>query len=397
MPGRQSVTAAVAAAALSLALIGSIAYAAVPQEVPCTLDGRALTCTLPEVQASTVTQTVTKTVTAVPIPTSTLAPPTTTVSSSTPAPVNGAWWSGQSSTRTTLDGSFAAWRGRPVEVGGTWSARADEFDAPNWQLGAKYAGQENRAAYAGIARVDYALEPFKAGENWGQAASGAFDARWTQHLQALKAAWGSRDPAGLYVRFAWEFNGNWFAWSVGAGDIANFKTAWARFGALVRQQIPGAQIVWCPNWGSNGSYDDRTTYPGGQYVDVVAIDFYNNWPWANTTGQLDQKWNLTGPGGDPAGPESWRKFAEAQGKPFALPEWSNDSGGGDASGGGDSPLFMQYMNSWLTANGSRTPQPGKVLYEVLFNVPGYADRYSLFPIAQEPGNDAAAAKYAELW
>lgn len=313
----------------------------------------------------------------------------------------GTWWSGQSDTSTTKDGSFAAWRGRDVEIAGNWASTASASDAISsawWEVG---AGDPNHSSYANIPRVDYAIGAMidNADENWAAAASGAYDARWTQQLQQLKLAWGSRQASNMFIRFAHEFNGNWYPWKVQPSDVANFKAAWVRFANLRNQYFPGAQLVWCPNAGSSYNYDIRTLYPGNQYVDVISIDKYNNYPWVNDLTSFNTEINKTANGG-PLGLETYRQYAQQQGKPFAVSEWSNDSNpAGDGNqGGGDSANYVQYFHDWLAANGSQTPQSGKVLYEILFNVTGYSDsNYSFFPLNAEAGNTAAATKYAELW
>ncbi len=309
----------------------------------------------------------------------------------------GTWWSGQSDTATTQNGSFATWRGRAIEIGGNWGSSqssADAIESPMWSMAPG-------TPYANTPRMDYAIGAMidNSGETWGAAASGAYDSRWAQQLQRLKTAWGSRPAGNMYIRFAHEFNGNWYPWSVSNGDVGNFKTAWARFANLRNQYFPGAQIVWCPNAGSSWAYDIRTLYPGNAYVDVVGVDKYNNYPWVNDRAGFNTEIARTSNGG-PLGLETYRQFALQQGKPFAVSEWSNDGNpaGEGNQGGGDSPNYIQYFHEWLVANGSQNPQAGKVLYEVLFNVPGYSSSYySFFPLNLETGNTETANKYAELW
>lgn len=316
-------------------------------------------------------------------------------STGTPPPSGaGLWWSGQSDAATTKNGSFAAWRGRPVEVGGFWAATTDvknAVDSPQWSL---LPG----TSYGSITHMDWAIGGMldNSGESWSKAASGSYDARWASQLKALKTGWGSRAAGDMYIRFAHEFNGNWYPWSVSTGDVGNFKTAWKRFHAQVQANFPGAKVVWCPNDESSWSYDIRTLYPGDDVVDIVAVDAYNNWPWTTTAAEFTAKASRLSAQGGPTGVESFRKFAELHGKPMAVSEWSN-SGVANAGGGGESPAFMQSFHDWLAAHGSRTPAAGKVLYEVLFNVVGYDDHYTLYPESAESGNTSTAAKYREIW
>lgn len=306
----------------------------------------------------------------------------------------GKWFSGQSDTSTTKDGSFAAWRNRPVEIGGNWGSSenaADAIESPMWSIS---AGNP----YANTPRMDYAFGALLAGENWASAAAGGYEGRWRAQLQRLKTAWdGGRLPSNLFIRFAHEMNGNWYPWSVPPGQEANFKTAWIRFYNLKQAYFPGAQLVWCPNAGSSYNYGGAgiaagvdKLWPGDAYVDVVGIDTYNRDPWVNSASAFNAKMSGN------QGMESFRLFALQHGKPLAICEWSN-SGVNNGGGGGEAPVFIQLFYDWLTTHGSQTPAPGKVLYEVLFNVPGYGDHYTFFPEGLESGNTETARQYRTLW
>jgi len=255
-----------------------------------------------------------------------------------------------------------------VEIVGLWAATdsaQDAIDTPRWNV-ASPSQYPQFAAYVNAPRLDYAFGALLDGESWAKAAAGAYDARWIDQLDVLRSSWGNRPAGAVYLRFAHEFNGSWYPWRVTPADAVNFTAAWVRWAGLARQHFPGARIVWCPNAGSSYDYDVRTLYPGDQVVDVIGVDQYNFWPWANTAQELQAKWEATDRGG-PRGPETFRRFAAEHGKPMALPEWGNDSRAGDASGGGDSPAFITFVHDWLLANGSRTPAPGKVEYEIYFN------------------------------
>lgn len=406
---------ALAAMVVTVMLVGSVAAAsAAADECDGHTDDRSyLACRLDRIDAAlpsgstvTVTRTSTRTVTvtagpASTTPSTTPAPSatTTTTTAAAAGATAGGWWSGQSDKATTKDGSFATWRGRDVEIVGLWASienAQDAIDTPLWDV-ANPSTFPAFAAYVTVPRLDYAFGALLDGESWSRAAAGAYDARWVSQLQVLRQAWGSRPADAVYLRFAHEFNGSWYPWRVTPADVSTFKAAWTRWAALVRQHFPGARIVWCPNAGSSYGYDIRTLYPGDSVVDVIGVDQYNFWPWANTAAELKAKWEATERGG-PKGPESFRRFAAERGKPMALPEWGNDGKGGDASGGGDSPAFVGYVHDWLVANGSRRPAAGKVEYEIYFNVPGYGDSlFSLYPEDREPGNTQAAATYRQLW
>lgn len=291
---------------------------------------------------------------------------------------------------------FADWRGTPLQIAGTW-ADVEAPEAPDWALGR----DSQWAWWSGP--VDIALGGPR-GKTWAQAAAGELDAEWRAKLESLKSAWAPRDPANLHVRFAHEFNGDWMPWSVQEGDVADYKRAFARFTALQRRILPGSRAVWSPNAGTSHPYDVRTTYPGGEWVDVIGVDWYNSWPWVNTPEDFQAKILQRQGNGGPIGIERWREFAASVGKPLALPEWGNDAVGAgksneSAEGGGDAPEFFRAFRAWLDAHGGTGA--GQVLYEVYFNiVEGYpASEFWLTNEAgaTNPRMPASAETYRELW
>lgn len=306
-------------------------------------------------------------------------------------PGTGSWLSGQSQTDSVRDGSFAAWRGRPLDIGGTWAAS----DTPQRQIASAGWSIAPGNAYANIPAMDYAVGGPLNGETWAQAAAGQFDARWAEQLRVMKAAWGTRSASDMYIRFAHEMNGNWGSWFVRPGEVSDFVTAWRRYYALVQVNFPGAKLVWCPNAGTMWNYDVRDLWPGDRYVDVVGVDAYNRDPWVNDAKSFTDKINAVNRDGSPLGIESWRTFAQSHGKPLAVPEWASASvqNGG---GGGDAPVFMQLFHEWLSQHGGSSA--GNVLYEVFFNAPGYGDHYEIFQNGQpSPFEPQAAAMYRSLW
>jgi len=229
------------------------------------------------------------------------------------------------------------------------------------------------------------------GESWSAAANGAYDGRWRRVLDRIKSYRAGKGTT--YIRFAHEFNGNWWPhlWMVTEAEVVDFKKAWRRFFALKQEIFPQARLVWCPNDGtSSGIKDIRTAYPGSDSVDVLAIDTYNWWPFVTNASEFAAKWSATDGSGAPRGPEAWRLFAQAQGVPLAIGEWASQGvDDGSGAGGGDSPAYMQGMHDWLRANGGAGP--GQIEYEVLFNL---WSKFELWPDTVQP---QAAARYRELW
>ena len=94
----------------------------------------------------------------------------------------------------------------------------------------------------------------------------------------------------MYIRFAHEMNGYWFSWNVNKNNYQDFMTSWKRYRALQQEIFPQAQLVFSVNKESNGADMDWTKFfPGKQYVDVLSVDYYNNWPYASTLSQFQQQ------------------------------------------------------------------------------------------------------------
>jgi len=249
-----------------------------------------------------------------------------------------------------LTGEFGSWGVNPgelidVAVGGWWNA-ADQGNPAN---------------------------PIPSG--WAAAANGSWDAFWRARIQGIAQAWGNRPKSNLRIRLFHEFTGTWFRWSVGAGDAANFKAAFQRYSTIIRQECPGALVVWSPA-NSYGGYDPADFWPGAAYADVVGPDTYNQWPHSVSVAQVQaDQINAAG-----IGVEAWRQRALGWGVRMALPEWGNpalDSGGG--AGGGDAPNYVSEMYAWANAHGGSGP--GQVEYICYFNIGtagGYDADFEMF-------------------
>lgn len=297
------------------------------------------------------------------------SPTTTTTTASAPAGAARTWLSGAAGEGVGT-GAFGTWRGTPVDIAGTWSdaTATDQVELWGLQPGLEYG------AWTGSA--DIAIGAIFTGETWAAAAQGAYDARWSQSLTQAKKLWTAKSRGTLYIRLAHEWNGNWTPWSVGAGDLANFRAAWQRFYQLKQSIFPAAKLVFCTNGDTVGqTYDWRTGWPGDAYVDVYATDWYSmHWTTWGATG-VDRF-------GGPTGLEAHRQFALAHGKPFAVAEWGNNS---DV---GDQPAYIQYMRDFLTANGG--DGAGKVRYEIYFNVIWSPNKFGLYPESSTLSPNAAA-------
>jgi hypothetical protein len=304
-------------------------------------------------------------------------------SGSAPAPDSGpvsqmVWMSGVAGAQTA-SGEFADWRGTPTELAGTWSDNNDNM-VNLWQLrsGAEYDSWDGS--------LDIAIGAIDESESWGEAAEGAYDERWRESLMNLRDAWGTRTGT-VYIRFAHEMNGDWFPWAVTADNHLDFIEAWKRFRELQQELFPAAQLVFCVNRVSvNSGIDWRETFPGVEYVDVMGVDYYN---WVAELG-TDEQWQAaithTDEFGGPIGIEGHRQFAENVGLPLAVPEWSGDA---DVA---DSPEFFTRLFGYFSDHAGTGA--GQILYEILFNVEGYDERFRLYPETRMP---ESAAVYQQFW
>lgn len=108
--------------------------------------------------------------------------------------------------------------------------------------------------------------------------------RFNADLDALAGGLSDLQRRGLPVllRPFHEMNGDWFWWSYGdSGRITKeeYTTLWTyTFTYLTNRNIHNVLWVYSPNasmW-ENGVKDTDYYYPGARYVDLVALDYYND-------------------------------------------------------------------------------------------------------------------------
>ncbi|GAA4674681.1 glycoside hydrolase family 26 protein [Frondihabitans cladoniiphilus] len=295
-----------------------------------------------------------------------------------PAPT-GKWLSGASGNGVT-GGQFAEWRGRPVDIAGTWSDD-DTNSLHFWQLqkGGDYASWDKP--------LDIAVGAIDKGESWADAAEGDYDARWTQSLTTLKSL-RSGTTATTYIRFAHEMNGNWYPWQVNAGNYRDFMTAWKRYRAIQQAVFPESKLVFSVNRESVGTGMDWTKYfPGKEYVDVLSVDYYNGPPGVFTANDWNRSLQGVDQWGGPKGLAQHAAFAQREGLPLAISEWSGDSSAGD------SPAFVTGLLDYVKAHSGTAP--GQILYEILFDVPQNDGRFVLYSTGtvKMPKSSAAYKKF----
>ncbi len=179
-----------------------------------------------------------------------------------------------------------------------------------------------------------------------QGATGAYN----QYFTILGENLVSDHEADAILRLGWEFNGNWYRWSVTSpSDAANFVGFWRQIVTTMRA-VPGAKFkfMWNPNAPSvpgPPTFQADQAYPGDAYVDYVGTDIYDNFwgtpftPGAAWVNQLTEQWGL-----------NWlATFAAQHHKPIGIPEWS-DEYRTDGHGLGDDPSFIDNMAYWFVAH-----------------------------------------------
>ncbi|WP_432563178.1 malectin domain-containing carbohydrate-binding protein [Kineococcus sp. SYSU DK003] len=311
-------------------------------------------------------------------------PAPTTPAPTTPAPANPddstpGWLSGSSGVGVG-NGQFGSWRGSAVEIAASW-ANDNTNNQHFWQLdkGAEYGSWNTD--------MDMAVGGIDRGETWAQGASGQFDARWRASLKKLKSQWGDRQGT-MYIRLAHEMNGYWFPWSVNTSNYKDFVTSWKRYRALQKEVFPEAKLVFSVNRDSNGTGMDWTKFfPGKEYVDVLTVDYYNQYPYAATKAQFDAaSWDKDGYGA-PKGIRAHAAFAKSQGIPFGVSEWSGNADNGDGAG------YVEGMYAFFKENAGTGP--GQVLYDIQFNCDIDGKRWLIYGSGVRM--PSTAAKYRDLF
>ncbi|HVA02301.1 MAG TPA: glycosyl hydrolase, partial [Acidimicrobiales bacterium] len=176
-----------------------------------------------------------------------------------------------------------------------------------------------------------------------QGAAGSYN----QYFATLAQNLVSQGEGNAILRLGWEFNGNWYPWSVASNtDAQNFASFWRQIVNTMRA-VPGEQFqyLWNPNGGGSTSWDLTQAYPGNAYVDYVGTDLYDEYwgtpqtPQGSWTNATNESWGL-----------NWlSSFAASQGKPIAIPEWS-DCFRSDGHGLGDDPYFINQFANWVATN-----------------------------------------------
>jgi hypothetical protein len=185
----------------------------------------------------------------------------------------------------------------------------------------------------------------------------------------------------VFVRFAHEMNGSWYAWNQQPTAYVN---TFRKVADGVRRSAPRSVMVWAPNYGGGypfegGPYnaqpgtpdfavldtnrdgaltmDDDSYgpyYPGDDYVDWVGFTNYhwgNSWPWGENElpepGQFVAQLTGTYNGliGDERGvPDFYAVYAVGHNKPFVLAETSALYNPNTTDGASNYDIKMNWLN-----------------------------------------------------
>ncbi|WP_235948718.1 glycosyl hydrolase [Candidatus Frankia alpina] len=278
--------------------------------------------------------------------------------------------------------TWARFRGRPNDVVVMYTDRSSWSSLTDPWMG---HSTSTFAGYAGTWVLTQPLFPDSGPEkgNLADCAAGNYDAKWQQFGRWL-VNMGRGDS---FVRLGWEFNGLWFAWA--ATDPQQWIQCFRNASSAIKATSPKARIDWNLNaHGSTTSVGAFDLYPGDQYVDVIGVDSYDQYPPSPTYADFDNQCNAD------AGLCQVITFARTHHKLFSVPEWGVVSQQGTKAGrsgaaGGDNPAYMEKMYETFAHNADI------LAYEAYF--PDAEEGNVRSSLVNPDLNPASAAAYQRLW
>ncbi|MFO1073288.1 MAG: hypothetical protein U1E17_11585 [Geminicoccaceae bacterium] len=305
------------------------------------------------------------------------------------------WPSGMFNQGSQVLSTFAAWRGgRESDVDTVF------FGLTTWDQmiasapGIKYRLQNaNKRLIAAIGML-----PNTNVGQLQQCADGMFDAQINSLTTALlnnggQAAFNAGRP--LLIRLGWEANNTktGYAWRA-VGDGTSWAACFRRWVDILDPKVnadgdPATPperrhrftIIW--NMANIGTidYSIDNLWPGNDYVDIVASQYYDRCPPLPSTladgsaaawDKWDVEWNTrlykrVTPD-NPAGPGAWLDYARDKGKPYAIPEWGVAGPTFVCNTPGiDNPYFIRKMYQFFWWNAD------DIAFESYFNGHGAND------------------------
>lgn len=257
-----------------------------------------------------------------------------------PAPAR-TWLSGAFSGHTPEENAaFGAWRGRPLQLVNAYlpSDTWEQMRHPEWHLW-QYGVLNPEVRML----ASTALWPATGG-SLAEAATGAYDHHFVELARNLVAS-GQEDAV---LRLGWEFNAEFYRWSVRTPEDAAHYAAAFRSTVDAMRSVPGQRFTF--DWnvlGGEGGQDPVLAYPGDAWVDYIGLDLYD---YAVTPGAtFEQQWHdlVTMQWG-----LQWQAdLAAARGKQISFAEWGVVQ---DylhwGSGMGDDWAFVHGFLTWVATH-----------------------------------------------
>ena len=265
-----------------------------------------------------------------------------------------------------------------------WSA-ASSAASPTFQGMVPVIGLPMSSTAAGSPSADQTYQNFAAGD-------------YDSMLQAMVQTWADngfttqiwRPGVEMNLPSSPSFGGS--TASQQADWVAAFQHIYTVLHAAAQADGVNLSVVWNPGTDNDSAAGNatQTLYPGNQYVDVIGADVYGDlYPYGNDSALYDwdksgqeinspnpvydsslQQWasdpvnleqyytypasdqyTLDGSGGSALSLQNIIAFAEAEGKPIAIPE-AGAGNTADGAGVSDNPTFVQWLSSTLESSGA---------------------------------------------
>jgi hypothetical protein len=226
---------------------------------------------------------------------------------------------------------FETWLGRPLDAIAQFTATQHWTDSTGEFIAASYfMGHLEAADRPVIWAVGLVPEDAEDGA-LAEVVAGDHDVEFVEAATRF-AEFRPQDP-NVYIRLAWEMNGDWYKWST-TGTPDDYVEAWRRVIEIFRDASPRFRFVWCPSALAGTEASTEAYYPGDDYVDVIGLDVY----WFAQYQSPDPAQAFTMVRDNPVGLAWQAAFAASRGKPISIEEW------GVADDGGP---FVDGMAEWF--------------------------------------------------
>ena len=289
-------------------------------------------------------------------------------------------------------GAFATWRARALDVGVNWDNRSTWAEIEDADI---YGAIAAFKSFPGVLALGTAMVPgdgktLASGVTFADCAAGQYDS----HFAKLGTNLVAERRGDSFIRLGWEANGDWYAWSAGnAANAQEWVQCFRREVTALRSTAPNVKIDWNMNADTKTPASGNPTdiYPGDTYVDVVGVDFYDNWPALDTEALWASHYMDQASGGGPHGIGAWLAFAKSHGKPLSIPEWGIvHSTGNNCGCGGDDPIYVTHMHDFFAANALN------IAYETYFNL-GDSSGDTTFLVYPATTSPNASSAYKSLF